>query len=69
MWRALGQRRSEAVRTFFTTFDLDGARFRTVSFGEERPRNMGMNEEAWAENRRSEFTITAGRNQIRVTVN
>ena len=66
---ALGQRRAEAVRTFFTSFGLDGARFATVSFGEERPRTMGENEEAWAANRRDEFTITAGRDMIRVQVN
>lgn len=63
---ALGQRRAEVVRSFFTSFGLDGARFQTVSFGEERPRNLGMTEDAWAENRRSEFAITSGRDMLRV---
>jgi len=31
--------------------------FRTVSYGEERPVAQGNNEEAWALNRRDEFTL------------
>lgn len=61
---ALGNRRAEAVRQFFASFGLDESRFTTVSYGEERPRNRASNEEAWAQNRRVEFVITAGANQI-----
>ncbi|MEJ2539726.1 MAG: OmpA family protein [Gemmatimonadota bacterium] len=57
---ALGTRRAEAVREFFTGFGLDGSRFAITSFGEERPAAMGSNEQAWALNRRAEFVITSG---------
>ncbi len=62
---ALGSRRAESVRSFLTGFGLEGARFTTVSFGEERPLVRRSDEEAWAQNRRVEFVITAGADQIR----
>ncbi len=57
---ALGNRRAEAVRQFFTSFGLDASRFSITSFGEERPAAMGSNEDAWSQNRRAEFVITGG---------
>lgn len=57
---ALGTRRAEAVRQFFTSFGLDASRFAITSYGEERPAAQGSNEEAWAQNRRAEFAITGG---------
>jgi peptidoglycan-associated lipoprotein len=57
---ALGTRRAEAVRQFFTSFGLDASRFSITSFGEERPAAQGSNEGAWARNRRAEFSITGG---------
>ncbi|MFC1660402.1 OmpA family protein [Gemmatimonadota bacterium] len=61
---ALGNRRAQAVVDFFTNFGLDAARFNIVSYGEERPLARQSNEGAWAQNRRAEFTITAGQNDI-----
>jgi peptidoglycan-associated lipoprotein len=61
---ALGNRRAQAVVNFFTGFGLDASRFAIVSFGEDRPLAMGENEDAWAQNRRAEFIITAGQNDI-----
>jgi len=61
---ALGQARAEAVRQFFISFGLDASRFNMTSFGEERPLAQGMSEASWARNRRAEFVITAGANQI-----
>jgi len=61
---ALGSRRAESVVQFFVNFGLDQDRFSTVSYGEERPLVDESNEEAWAQNRRVEFEITAGSNQI-----
>lgn len=61
---ALGNRRAEAVREFLTDFGISDNRFVTTSFGEGRPLRTGSNEEAWAANRRAEFVITAGGNQI-----
>ena len=57
---ALGQRRAQAVKDYYTTSGLDASRFEVVSLGEERPMATGSTEEAWAQNRRAEFTITAG---------
>ncbi len=62
---ALGNRRAQSVVNFFTSFGLDPSRFTTVSYGEERPLVNEHNEEAWAKNRRAEFVITAGANQIK----
>ncbi|MEQ9569986.1 MAG: peptidoglycan-associated lipoprotein Pal [Longimicrobiales bacterium] len=61
---ALGNARAEAVRQFFTSFGLDASRFAITSYGEERPLAQGSNESAWARNRRAEFVITAGADQI-----
>lgn len=61
---ALGNRRAEAIREFLTDFGLAADRFETVSFGEGRPIATGSNEQAWAQNRRGEFVITAGANAI-----
>ncbi|MDT8340440.1 MAG: peptidoglycan-associated lipoprotein Pal [Longimicrobiales bacterium] len=57
---ALGTRRAEAVRQFFTSFGIDAGRFAITSYGEERPAAQGSDEQAWARNRRAEFVITAG---------
>lgn len=61
---ALGNRRGQSVVDFFTNFGLDPSRFTTVSFGEDRPLVRASNEEAWAQNRRAEFIVTAGENDI-----
>lgn len=61
---ALGNARAEAIRQFFVSFGLDASRFAITSYGEERPLAQGSNESAWARNRRGEFVITAGADQI-----
>ena len=61
---ALGNRRAQAVVDFFTNFGLDSSQFTIVSFGEDRPLANQTNEDAWAQNRRAEFIITAGQNDI-----
>lgn len=66
---ALGQRRAESVRQFFLDFGLDQNRFTTTSYGEERPLVNEHNEAAWARNRRAEFVITAGADQINPVMN
>ena len=57
---ALGNERAESVIQFFAGFGLDGNRFSSVSYGEERPVAQGSSEASWAQNRRVEFVITAG---------
>ena len=62
---ALGSRRAESARQFLSGFGLDADRFATVSFGEERPLVSQSDEEAWAQNRRAEFIITDGGEELR----
>ena len=61
---ALGSRRAESARQFLSGFGLDADRFATVSFGEERPLVSQSDEEAWAQNRRAEFSITGGGGEL-----
>jgi peptidoglycan-associated lipoprotein len=57
---ALGMRRANASKQFLVDRGIDEARLTVRSRGEEAPVAMGSNEEAWAQNRRSEFRITGG---------
>ena len=51
---ALGERRANAVVEFLTTSGVRGSQITDiVSYGEERPVDVGSNEEAWAKNRRA----------------
>ena len=61
---ALGNERAESVIQYLTGYGLDGARFSSVSFGEESPIARGSNEAAWAQNRRVEFIITGGADDL-----
>ncbi len=63
--RALGQRRAEAAKAFLVNFGISASRITTVSFGEDRPLETGHNEDAWAKNRRDEFTVISGGDQMR----
>ena len=58
---ALGQRRAASVRRYLIDRGIAESRLEIVSFGEERPAVSGGGEAAWAQNRRAEFEITAGR--------
>jgi peptidoglycan-associated lipoprotein len=49
---ALGQKRADAVKRMMTVMGVQEAVVETVSFGKEKPRNLGHDEAAWAENRR-----------------
>lgn len=62
---ALGQRRAEAAKDFLVGFGIDPSRIETVSFGEDRPLVRASNEQAWAQNRRDEFTVIAGGDTLR----
>jgi peptidoglycan-associated lipoprotein len=57
---ALGQRRADTVSRALTTMGVGPVRVHTVSFGEERPVARGGSEQAWSQNRRCEFRVTAG---------
>jgi peptidoglycan-associated lipoprotein len=49
---ALGQKRAEAVRRALTLLGVNESQLEAVSLGEEKPRALGHDEAAWAENRR-----------------
>src|SRR4029453_2801011 len=52
---ALGQKRAEAVKQRLVLLGTKDAQVETVSFGKEKPRAQGNNEEAWAQNRRADI--------------
>ncbi len=54
---ALGDRRANTAKEYLVTLGIDGARIKTVSYGEERPFDPGHDEAAWAKSRRDEFII------------
>ena len=56
---ALGQKRADAVKRMMTLLGVQELVVETVSFGEEKPRNMGHDEGSWTENRRVDI-IYAG---------
>jgi peptidoglycan-associated lipoprotein len=62
---ALGQRRAASVRRYLTDNGIDPSRLQITSYGEERPARQGMDENAYAQNRRAEFEIVAGGESIR----
>lgn len=55
--QALGQRRAESTVRYLVSLGISADMFRTVSYGKERPIAQGATEDAWQQNRRSEFVI------------
>ena len=56
---ALGEKRASAVKDYLSSLGVDAGRIETVSYGKEKPFVKGGTEEAWAQNRRGHFVITA----------
>lgn len=52
---ALGQKRAEAVRRALSLAGAKDSQLEAVSFGKEKPKATGSNEEAWAQNRRADI--------------
>jgi peptidoglycan-associated lipoprotein len=52
---ALGQKRADAVKRMMLLLGATDSQIETVSYGEERPKNAGHDESAWAENRRDDI--------------
>lgn len=52
---ALGQKRAEAVRKSLGALGVTDNQMEAVSFGKEKPKALGSNEAAWAENRRADI--------------
>ncbi|MFO0723259.1 MAG: OmpA family protein [Myxococcota bacterium] len=53
----LSQRRAEAVVAYLVSRGVEPERLEAVGYGEQKPLVAGESEEAWATNRRVEFTI------------
>ncbi|WP_100934370.1 OmpA family protein [Candidatus Chlamydia corallus] len=56
---ALGSRRANAIKEYLLKQGISGDRLSTISYGKEHPINLGHNELAWQQNRRTEFKIHA----------
>jgi len=52
---ALGQRRADAVRAKMELVGVMASRIETISYGKEKPRATGHDEDAWAQNRRADL--------------
>lgn len=52
---ALGERRANSVRDFLVLQGVDSSLIETVSYGEERPAEVGSYDSAWSKNRRAEL--------------
>ncbi len=52
---ALGEYRANAVRRLLLAQGTHESQIITISFGEERPMDSGINEAAWSQNRRAEL--------------
>jgi peptidoglycan-associated lipoprotein len=55
---ALGEQRALAARRYLVGLGIDSGRLTTISYGEERPLDIGSNESAWAKNRRAHFAVS-----------
>ena len=55
--RALGERRAQAVREELVGLGVSADRISTISYGKDRPAEMGHDDTAWSRNRRCEFVV------------
>ena len=62
---ALGNRRAQAAKQYLVSHGIDASRIETQSWGEERPLVDGHDEGAWSQNRRDEFEIIGGGDNLR----
>jgi peptidoglycan-associated lipoprotein len=62
---ALGNRRALAAKQYMVNHGISADRISTASRGEEDPIDPAHNEAAWEQNRRDEFGVTAGGEQLK----
>jgi peptidoglycan-associated lipoprotein len=62
---ALGNRRAQAAKQYLVSHGIDASRIETQSWGEEKPLVDGHDEGAWSQNRRDEFEIIGGGDNLR----
>jgi peptidoglycan-associated lipoprotein len=63
---ALGQRRAASAKRYLTEHGIDASRLDIISYGAERPVAEGDSEDAYSQNRRDEFVIVAGGDNLKV---
>ena len=56
---ALGERRANAAKNYLASLGVDPSRIQVISYGKERPAEMGSTEEAYAKNRRAVTVVIA----------
>jgi peptidoglycan-associated lipoprotein len=56
---SLGDRRAQAAKNYLLSLGITADRLKTVSYGKEFPFNPGHDEDAWQQNRRAQFMVTA----------
>ena len=56
---SLGQKRAEAVKRSLNLLGVRDDQIESVSLGEEKPKNPGHDDSAWAENRRADILYRA----------
>jgi peptidoglycan-associated lipoprotein len=56
---ALGERRAQSVQDYLTALGVEASRITTISYGKEKPLDLGHDEASWSRNRRANFVITA----------
>jgi len=54
---ALGDRRANAAKAYLVKMGVGSERIETLSYGKERPADLGHTESAWARNRRAVFVL------------
>jgi peptidoglycan-associated lipoprotein len=62
---ALGNRRAQSAKQYLVSHGIDASRIETQSWGEERPLVDGHDEGAWSQNRRDEFEVISGGDNLR----
>lgn len=56
---ALGERRAKAVKDYLTSLGVESKRLSIISYGKEKPLELGDSEEVYAKNRRANFVPLA----------
>ena len=62
---ALGQRRADSVKRALMLMGVPAQQIETVSFGSEKPKSASHDEQAYAENRRSDLVYAGGATALR----
>ena len=62
---ALGNRRAQSAKQYLVSHGIDASRIETQSWGEEKPLVDGHDESAWSQNRRDEFEVISGGDNLR----